>query len=102
MLDKNSGQLIINYYRHLYNKKKTYLLEDISAITYRLRSNRGFQALSYNYYLELKKERPIFLTSQGISFFSGFSSKINHPVIIKKIAKYLDVKINKDKAIFKI
>jgi hypothetical protein len=97
VLDKKKGKIIVNYRRNIYQYKKTYPLSDLINIVYKVRSNRGFSNVSYNYYLKLKKGKLIFLDSSGVNILSQIKNRDLQPQLIVNLAKFLGVKIRKIK-----
>lgn len=104
-IDKSKGQLKIKYFRYLYNHEKKYKISDIEKIVYKIKSNKAFVGTSYHYYLKIRQGPLVFFASQELQVLSTLKSAVKkkkekNPEIVDKVAKFLDIKVNKKKGLY--
>lgn len=101
--DKVSGEIIIDYVRHIKSKQIKHPISDALYLSKELRVNNSAKntSISYNYYLYLSTAKKILISSVSKGMISSLSSAFNvgqssHPVSVINLANFLNLEIKEN------
>lgn len=102
--DKVSGEIIVDYLRHIHKKQKKYPLSDASYIKKELRrsGNARSSSITYSYFLYLNTGKKLLISTISKGMISSLSSAFkpgqsSHPISVVNVANFLNLEVRENK-----